>query len=329
MNADTIQEYIEISRFLGGYTELVQGSGGNISVKEGNTLCIKSSGKRLCATTEKEGYTLCSIAALGSAQEPHEAILEGGCVGERPSMEVWFHLLPSKWVIHLHPTFLLGALCSKGWRRLHTRYTHGYIAYTTPGKELADAIFQMYKGQKVLFLQNHGVIVAAESAVECLEILDQLWREAAGSTVKPPLFLQAAWNLQARIQDISGGRNLFLKACSHIRSWNERFFLPITPDCSLFLKQFPLVQETSDDCLDEKLVEYWGHFKTSPSVVLIRGRTFVIGQSYQHCCCIEEILESYIEIVNSTPVNDLTFFSEDALLILQNSPEEKHRLTTI
>jgi rhamnose utilization protein RhaD (predicted bifunctional aldolase and dehydrogenase) len=197
MKIETIQEYIQLARFLGGYTELVQGSGGNISVKEGDLLCVKSSGKRLCATTEKEGYTLCSMEALRAAGAQGGAAAEldsarcGGCPGERPSMEVWFHLLPAKWIVHLHPTFLLGALCSKGWRRLQTRYSHKHIAYTTPGKELADAIFQVYEGQQVLFLQNHGIIIAAESAEATLEILDTLWREVTASGIRTPLYLSS------------------------------------------------------------------------------------------------------------------------------------------
>jgi rhamnose utilization protein RhaD (predicted bifunctional aldolase and dehydrogenase) len=328
MNDDII-DYIDLCGLLGSYTDLVQGSGGNISVKNSDTLCVKSSGRRLADTKENYGYTLCSIEKLLQFKgqiDLQGAILEGGEPNSRPSMEVWFHLLPKKWVVHLHPTFLLGKLCSKSWTSIITSFIHGHVPYRTPGIDLATAIEEIYSGQKVLFLQNHGILIAVDTVQEVYEILDTLWTEHT-QPMKPSLHIQAVASLQQKLRTLSGQ---IYKIKPYTRTnttgFNERLFLPITPDISLFLKQYPLVQETKNESLEQLLLDYKKKIQTYPAVIQVLGRTFLAGQSYLHCCFIEEILESYIQILGTSNPNELTLFSESEQESLKDSPQEKHRL---
>jgi rhamnose utilization protein RhaD (predicted bifunctional aldolase and dehydrogenase) len=326
MEINSIEEYIEISVLLGSYHELVQGSGGNISVKQGDTLCVKSSGRILSETRYDYGYTLCSISALASSPSseiPTTAVI-GGEPSSRPSMEVWFHLLPKTWIVHLHPTFLLAKLCGPKWLDISTEFSHIHVPYHTPGKALADAIFSKYSGQSVVFLQNHGIIVCADTSDEVLSILDTLWTEHSAPTNRP-LSLRVIRALQDRFRKHSE-QPYILKPCAHIALCNERYFLPITPDISLFLKQYPLVQETKDEVCEELLAKYISKLDALPAVLRIQGRIFVAGNSIRHCICIEEILESYLEIIHLTNPNELTLFSESEQETLKASPQEKHRL---
>ncbi len=102
--------------------------------------------------------------------------------------------------------------------------------------------------------------------------------------------------------------------------------MPITPDITLFLKKYPLVQESPNESIETLLDTYYVHFKTLPAVVRIQGRVFVFGKTPKHCICVEEILESYAQIMASSDANQLEMFEEEDTQALETSPQEVHRL---
>ena len=329
-----IDQYIRFSRLLGSYKELVQGSGGNISVKSDNEMCIKSSGRLLAETTTNYGYSICDnmelVKSLDIQTEDTKHTVKGGEPHSTPSMEVYFHLLAYKWVVHVHPTFLLYHLCQTSWNTLKTSVSHIHIPYHTPGIPLAQAIFKTYTDEHVIFLQNHGVIVGAETPEEICEILDTLYQDYHSHRVESmrPLGLLNAWKFQTLLETKTG-KDLVLKPCHTIHQLNERLFMPITPDCSLFLKHFPLVQEYAAESVEHLLDKYREQFLTTPNVCRLFGRVFVVGNTMKHAQCIEEILVSYLEICSYTNPNNLVFFEEQSVLDLVNSEKEKHRLQTL
>jgi rhamnose utilization protein RhaD (predicted bifunctional aldolase and dehydrogenase) len=329
-----IDTYIRFARLIGCYKELVQGSGGNISVKSDNQICIKSSGRLLAETATNYGYSICDsselVAALDAKSEDTAHTVHGGEPKSTPSMEVFFHLLAYKWVVHVHPTFLLYHLCQKSWDSLKAPAPYLHIPYYKPGIPLAEAIFKDYTNQNVIFLQNHGVIVAAESPEEICDILDMLYQDYHSHRVKSmrPLGLLSAWKFQTLLE-AKTGKDFVLKPCHSIHQLNERLFMPITPDCSLFLKHFPLVQEYAAESVEHLLAKYMEQFSTTPNVCRLFGRVFVVGTSLKHAQCIEEILTSYQEICSYTNPSNLVFFEEQSVLDLVNSEKEKHRLQTL
>lgn len=329
-----IDTYIRFSRLVGSYKELVQGSGGNISVKSDNQMCIKSSGRLLAETAANYGYSICNnselVNALDAKSEDTKHTVLGGEPNSTPSMEVFFHLLAYKWVVHVHPTFLLYHLCQAHWKNLKATVSHIHIPYQTPGIPLAEAIFGTYKDEHVIFLQNHGVIVAAETPEEICDILDSLYQDYHSHRVKSmrPLGLLSAWKFQTLLE-AKTGKDFVLKPCHTIHNLNERLFMPITPDCSLFLKHFPLVQEYAAESVEHLLEKYMEQFSTTPNVCRLFGRVFVVGNTIKHAQCIEEILVSYLEICSYTNPSNLVFFEEKSVLDLVNSEKEKHRLQTL
>lgn len=329
-----IDTYIRFSRLVGSYKELVQGSGGNISVKSDNQICIKSSGRLLAETATNYGYSICDnselVKVLDSKSEDTNHTVIGGETNSTPSMEVFFHLLAYKWVVHVHPTFLLYHLCQTSWNTLKAPVSHMHIPYHAPGIPLAEAIFKDYKDEQVIFLQNHGVIVGAETPEEICEILDTLYKDYHSHRVGSmrPLGLLHAWQFQ-NLLHAKTGKDLVLKPCHTIHQLNERLFMPITPDCSLFLKHFPLVQEYAAESVEHLLDKYIEQFSTTPNVCRLFGRVFVVGTTMKHGQCIEEILVSYLEICSYTNPSNLIFFEEQSVLDLVNSEKEKHRLQTL
>ena len=334
MEPQDIQTYIRFARLIGSYRELVQGSGGNISVKSDDQICIKSSGRLLAETALNYGYSICEnqalIEALDQSREDTKSTVRGGEPGSTPSMEVFFHLLAYKWVVHVHPTFLLSHLCQSTWKTLKSDVSYLHISYMKPGIPLAEVIFKTYTDQQVIFLQNHGVIVGAETPEEICCILDTLYRDYHSHRVESmrPLGLLSAWQFQTLLETKTG-KDFFLKPCHTIHHLNERLFMPITPDCSLFLKHFPLVQEYAAESVEHLLDKYMEQFSTTPNVCRLFGRVFVIGTTYKHAQCIEEILVSYLEICSYTSPTHLVFFEEQSVLDLVNSEKEKHRLNIL
>jgi ribulose-5-phosphate 4-epimerase/fuculose-1-phosphate aldolase len=326
------QNYVDLCVFLGSFKELIQGSGGNISVKSDSKsqLMIKSSGRVLAETTPTSGYVMCDISLLQKAQQANQENVkhtvlsnQGGDVNGLPSMEVFFHLLPSKWVVHLHPVRILSHVCQIDWKTPFDSPNHSslFVPYKTPGLELSTYILKHYCGQTTILLQNHGLILCGDTIEGIIMLLDSFYKTTHDS------FLEL-FRFQQHVRQTTG-QPFLLKPCNHIHSFYERFFMPITPDITLFLKRYPLAQETKESSLEQMFDDYRNLLKTEPSVIRSLHSVYVLGKSYRQCVNIEEILESYIAIMKLSNPNTIHFFESDSVTSLQTSEKEVHRMNIV
>lgn len=173
-----MDELLELAHAIQPFTICGEG---NVSCREEQTLLIKASGTNL----DGLGYddlVRCTIS--GKPLEDEE---------KKPSMEVSFHawLLRTfpqiNFVAHTHPTHTNKILCSErifsfAKRRLfpdqivRNGARSCVVPYATPGKPLRDAIeesvIRFMSSEryfpKLILLQNHGIIVAGESAKDCI-----------------------------------------------------------------------------------------------------------------------------------------------------------------
>jgi NAD(P)-dependent dehydrogenase (short-subunit alcohol dehydrogenase family)/rhamnose utilization protein RhaD (predicted bifunctional aldolase and dehydrogenase) len=200
-----LADLIRISREVGADPSLVQGGGGNTSVKttDGRYLYIKASGAALKDMSEGRGWrrlklsgvlTLLDdpdVAALDPARRECAIVshLQTCCYDQaapeaRPSVESHLHALLGRCIIHLHPVAVDAYVCAKqGRAQLEKLFAKEappplWVPYTHPGYHLAQrvrALVQQYARQHgrmpaVLFLEKHGLFVSAESADEALAI---------------------------------------------------------------------------------------------------------------------------------------------------------------
>lgn len=334
IDSKDINDYIQLSRLIGGFSELVQGSGGNISVKNDTHICIKSSGRILAETDLNYAYSICSIKKLQELfqknDENTKSSVEDGESNSVPSMEVFFHLLPHKWIVHIHPTFLLKYLCSEGWRNIHSNYNSMFVPYKTPGLELSNYIHQNYHGESVLFLQNHGLIVCGTSPKEICEIVDSIYTENVSIIQNnyQHLHLTNVYDLLAEIQ-LKTNTIPVIKNTYKNPIFYDRLFFSLTPDIVLFLKKYPLVKEDSSEKLSYLFDKYYNHHKYIPSILKIQDRVYILGKNFKHCLAIEEIFYSYLEIVSSIRTKDLHTLYDDNVFALQNSEKEVHRMNIL
>ena len=102
------QQFLELSARIGSNPLLVQGPGGNTSVKADGRMWVKASGTELADAVSSDIFVGVSveraIAELEGAGDGscRSALLDSNCT-LRPSIETTFHaLLPQRYVFHFH-----------------------------------------------------------------------------------------------------------------------------------------------------------------------------------------------------------------------------------
>lgn len=193
-----IDQLIEISRKYGADSRFVIAGGGNTSYKNGNNLWVKASGHALATITE-EGFAVLDRALLNpmgkkkyssDTAEREDQVkndLAAACItkGRRPSVETSLHNCMSyAYVVHTHPTIVNAVMCAKDAEAVcGTLFPDAlFIAYTDPGYTLFKKVFDKitaYKKAKgfepkVIFLQNHGVFVGADTTAEIDAIYEDM-----------------------------------------------------------------------------------------------------------------------------------------------------------
>ena len=185
-----IDKLIEVSRKYGSDPRYVIAGGGNTSYKDAAHLWVKASGHALATITE-DGFAVLDRSRLNgmgdkkyssAPAEREEQVkndLADACLtrDRRPSVETSLHnCMGFAYVVHLHPTVVNGLMCAKDAKETCAKMFPDalYIEYTDPGytlfKKVYDRIGEWKKARgcepQVIFLQNHGIFVAADSTEE-------------------------------------------------------------------------------------------------------------------------------------------------------------------
>jgi len=197
---------IKISNATGKDSTLVQGGGGNTSVKpaDGEYMFIKASGTTLKDMNSRRGWRRLRL-------EPVRKIISDKSIlkldvnkreiavvdrllhacddkvtsGARPSVESHLHAFLDKCIIHLHPIAVAAYVNSKnGKAKLETLFRNEkfpplWVPYADPGFMLAKKIsnlvvnYQNKFGRKpaILVLEKHGLFVSASTAAKALQIV--------------------------------------------------------------------------------------------------------------------------------------------------------------
>lgn len=188
-----LEQLIALSRAFGADIELVQGGGGNTSVKPGDgTLLVKASGTTLRDASADSFVLVDSLKVLKvlEAVELQTLVLPqrdrqvadwiNATVldksGRRPSIETFMHaMLPDKYIVHVHPVFVNALTCMAGGQQIAETLFQDvpflWVDYGAPGYPLAMTLksciakCRMAGGElpRLIFLENHGVIFSGET----------------------------------------------------------------------------------------------------------------------------------------------------------------------
>ena len=184
---------IDISHKVGKKISYIQGGGGNTSVKINKSLMvIKASGTNLKDMRIDKGQALVDFKKINKFLEGPEISEEDFSTkinsisrnkSQRPSIETGFHSLLGKFVIHTHSVYVNVLLCSEeGKKIIKELFPESlWVDYFSPGKNLTLAVKEKLKKtkknrneEKIVFLQNHGLIVSSETGLRSLEIHEQV-----------------------------------------------------------------------------------------------------------------------------------------------------------
>ncbi len=206
-----LSDLIKISNETGKDPSLVQGGGGNTSVKtaDGKFMYIKASGTALKDMNRRQGWRRLrldsvlkiikdkSLAKLDTQSREIEVVnrLLLACDDNisdtaRPSVETHMHAILGKSVIHLHPVVVGAYVNAKnGKKELEKLFKNEklqplWIPYAELGFALAKKISKLagnYKkkfGKKpaIIFLQKHGLVISSDTAGGALRLVRRVIR---------------------------------------------------------------------------------------------------------------------------------------------------------
>jgi NAD(P)-dependent dehydrogenase (short-subunit alcohol dehydrogenase family)/rhamnose utilization protein RhaD (predicted bifunctional aldolase and dehydrogenase) len=215
-----LTDLIRISNIVGKDPALVQGGGGNTSVKtaDGKYMYIKASGTALKDMNATQGWRrMCLDSVLTIIKDPSITKLQTqtrevevvnrlllACddnvtSGARPSVEAHLHGLLDKCVIHLHPSVVSAYLNAKeGQAKLEKLFRDEkaqplWVPYVNPGYTLARTIERLVTGYRrqfrrmprILFLDKHGLFVTAPTAGAALRLVRKVI-ERCSEPLRPP-----------------------------------------------------------------------------------------------------------------------------------------------
>lgn len=164
---------------------LVQGPGGNTSVKFGNIMWIKASGTLLSNAGRSGIFTPVDVGRAAAeidlgGNAPKVDIRLDPDDGHRPSIETGFHaLLPWKYVFHYHSVNALAHLTSAEGEAAALEKLSGLdpvpVAYAKPGIPLSGLIRSAIVGRdsRVILLRNHGMIVCGNSIAQVRRLITE------------------------------------------------------------------------------------------------------------------------------------------------------------
>ncbi len=201
----------KLSNVYGGNPDYVLAGGGNTSFKDEKYLYVKPSGVSLAAIKEgdfvkmdraivRSCFTLKDFASVEEREAKVKKLMDFACEteGRRPSVEAPMHeIMPFKYVVHTHPALVNGMTCSNDGKQICAELFPDalWVDYCDPGFILAKVVYdhcELYRKEKncdpqVIFLQNHGVFIGADSAEEMdsvyASIMDTLEKYCASKGV--------------------------------------------------------------------------------------------------------------------------------------------------
>ncbi len=215
-----LSQLIRISNTVGKDASLIQGGGGNTSVKsaDGKYMYIKASGTALKDMSERNGWRRLrldsvlsiikdkSIAQLDTYSREIEVVNrlllacdDEGTGSVRPSVETHLHAFLDKYVIHLHPVAVLAYACARnGQAELEKLFTEErlpplWVRYADPGFMLAKKITRSVahyqnrfsKKPAILFLEKHGLLISANSPNVALQLVRKVINCCASKLTQP------------------------------------------------------------------------------------------------------------------------------------------------
>ncbi|WP_317898637.1 class II aldolase/adducin family protein [Aurantibacillus circumpalustris] len=338
-----ISELLNLTKPFVGRPDLIQGPGGNTSVKnESGDMLIKASGYRFNELSEKSGISAVNARAIADYFSTVEVISKEKCEKEslelvsqnilsdaagikfpKPSMETGFHAVLDKYVVHTHSVWTNLINCNTNSSELIQKISErlkqpiAYIPFVSPGfglsylitKELKNAEEHRTNKPVLFFLENHGIVAHGDSPSKIVDLLTEL------DSVCAELF-------SSKIESYP----------STVLSKTENEFFPVNTYCSDFLKKNNVTLSFFDQVLFPDQTVF---FNANISFNSQQRNKINIGADYKvsYACnereamSIHETLTAYLFLYSTLFElgQTLRLISGEEIDYINNMDMEKHR----
>lgn len=189
-----MQDLIALAASLGHDPLLVQGPGGNISLKHDGVMWVKASGtwmmeaeSRLILIPVDFAAVLDGLAADDPACETCSSFVRNDLTRSalRPSIETTLHaVMPQKVVVHVHCVETISIACLSDAADRLARSLEGlnwtFVPYIRPGASLGRAMVKhMRNGTNIVVLGKHGLVVSGDTVDEAAQLRAEVSRRLA------------------------------------------------------------------------------------------------------------------------------------------------------
>ncbi len=341
----TLESLIAISRKYGADPRYVIAGGGNTSCKDDRHLWIKASGHAL-ASIDEEGFAVLDRSLLNMMGEKQyskdsaerEAQVKNDLANanltkdRRPSVETSLHnCMGYTFVVHTHPTAVNALMCSADAQQACAELFPDalYIPYTDPGYTLFKKVYDRIREYKaaagkepqVIFLQNHGIFVGADSVEEIEKIYDEVFSKLAAKLPAIPEgdspvceciseTVPAIRSILSRsgrgLKTLRITSNAIVASFTESREAFKAVSVPFSPDEIVYCKSeyIYIDPKDADDLLKqaekkiEAYVEKRGH---TPKVILIKGIGLVaVGDNARNAAIVTDVFTDAMKIAYSS-----------------------------
>ena len=307
----SLQIITQLSNRYGADPAYVLAGGGNTSFKDEKYLYVKPSGVSLAAITEadfvkmdREIVRSCFDLPEFSDKDEREAkvksLMAYAIVGEgrRPSVEAPMHeILPFTYVVHTHPALVNGMTCGNDGKAIAEKLFPEalWVDYCDPGFILAKVVFDRCeeykksfgKAPQVIFLQNHGVFVGADSAEEISAVYDGIMAKLVAYCAEKGVDITEIVPGEADIEAVMNfapALRGFLRGCDNGKPVTVTaggvFSIPrgpLTPDHLVYAKAFGLITENPDKAAVDSFITERSY---APRMVEVPGKVvFFAGKN--------------------------------------------------
>ena len=336
--------FVKISKYSGMREDLVQAGGGNSSFKiSDDKMVVKASGFQLADVTEEDGYALVNpkiirerfldcedLSAL--TDEDSKAILNDAFIeGKRPSIETFLHAISGKYTLHTHSMVVNVLTCRKGGMEILKELFPKalLVPYATPGVELAKAYFNAYKDTTddnnkvfdIVFLQNHGLVVSADTADEVIsktEAVTKKLEKHLNINLEAYHKLTELWNnFTDRIVWKVTDKNV-LNIYEKIGAWKNTF----CPDCVVFLGKGFL--RLSEEFTISDITSFTEKYAT-PVMVDYVGDLYIIANSVKKAMEIQSVMSFSAQVMFLNDGYEYNLLSDQEQNSLLDWDAEKYR----
>lgn len=175
----------QMSARVGSDINLVQGAGGNTSIKQDGVLWVKASGAWLSEAGKRDIFVPVDLpGALHALEQGTEKMpVADPRATLRPSIETSLHaLLPHRVVLHVHAVNAIAWACCIGVETELAQRLQGLawarVPYCRPGLPLSRLVAEVAAQRKpdVLILGNHGLLVGAEDCATAEALVHEVER---------------------------------------------------------------------------------------------------------------------------------------------------------